>query len=204
MRREFHVRFCEGGGVRFPSATRLVIGFRRKDDAEQVLEWLTARLAEYGLTLHPQKTRILPFGRPGCSEGGGKGPGAFDFLGFTVHWRRGRRGRWALGMKTRKASFRKAIVAIGEWCRRHRHRPLKEQHAALTRRLRGHYNYFGVNGNSHSLDRLLERAKRVWLKWLRRRSQRGDRLRWKRFAYYLEAHPLPTPRIGVQIWGVVP
>lgn len=185
-------------------ADDFVIGFRRKDDAERVLEWLTAQLAEYGLTLHPQKTRILPFARPGRGEGGGKGPGVFDFLGFTVHWRRGRKGLWALGMKTRKASFRKAIVAIGEWCRRHRHRPLKEQHAALTRRLRGHYNYFGVNGNSHSLARLRRRVERVWLKWLQRRSQRGGRMTWKRFGHYLEAHPLPAPRIGVQIWGGVP
>ena len=59
-----------------------------------------------------------------------------------------------LGMKTRKASLRRAIKALSDWCRRHRHRPLEEQHAALTRRLRGHYNYFGINGNAKSLGQL--------------------------------------------------
>ena len=108
-----------------------------------------------------------------------------------------------MGMKTRKASLRRAVTACSEWCRSHRHLPRKEQHAALSRRLRGHYNYFGVNGNIRSLRKVLERAKRSWFKWLRRRSQR-KRLDWKRFDRYLRVFPLPEPKIRVQIWARAP
>ena len=87
----------------------------------------------------------------------------------------------------------RAIVTLGDWCRRHRHLSLKDQHAALSRRLRGHYQYFGVNGNVQSLRQVLHTTEQQWLKWLRRRSQRGNRLTWERFIAYLKAHPLPLP-----------
>lgn len=106
-----------------------------------------------------------------------------------------------MAMKTRKASLRKALCAITEWCRRHRHLSLKEQHAALVSRIQGHYNYFGVNGNIRSLANLLHQVRRIWIKWLRRRSQRGNRLTWERFGRYLERFPLPRPQIRVRIWG---
>lgn len=89
------------------------------------------------------------------------------------------------------------------WCRRHRHLPVKVQHAALTRRIQGHFNYFGVSGNSRSLLLLVEeakRAKRVWYKWLRRRSQQAH-LNWEKFGELLKRFPLPRPRITVRIWG---
>jgi len=180
-------------------ADDFVIGFEHEDDARRVLELLHARMAEYGLKLHPDKTRIVRFERP-CNGRTDEGTETFDFLGFTVHWHRSRRGSWIIGMKTRKARLQRALKALGDWCRRFRHKPLSEQHAALSRRLRGHYNYFGVNGNMRSLLLLLHRAKRLWRKWLERRSQRG-RLPWKRFNAYLGAFPLPRPQIMVQIWG---
>ena len=90
--------------------------------------------------------------------------------------------------------------AVSAWCRDNRHRPVAEQHLGLVRRLRGHFNYFGVNGNLRSLRCLLYHAKRAWFKWLRRRSQRG-RLNWERFADLLGAYPLPRPRVVVPIWG---
>ena len=77
-----------------------------------------------------------------------------------------------MGCKTRRASLRRAKQAIDDWCRRHRHQPVEAQHAALSRRLRGHFNYFGVSGNFRSLLRLVEATKRAWYKWLCRRSQR--------------------------------
>jgi group II intron reverse transcriptase/maturase len=185
--------------IRF--ADDFVIGFSRQDDAIRVLEMLTERMAEFGLTLHPEKTRLLQFGRPKPTAKGGKGPATFDFLGFTHHWHRTRRGKWSLALKTRKTSYRRALWKIGDWCRHHRHRPRKEQHVALTRRLRGHYNYFGVNGNIQALKALQYRVIRIWFKWLRRRGQRGHRLTWERFQHYLDAYPLPVPRITVQIWA---
>ena len=200
MRREVHVRFCEGGGVRFPSATRLVMTFELREDAERVMDVLGKRLGRFGLTLHPDKTRPLPFRRPPAAQTGRKGPATFDFLGFTLYWRRARSGRWGMTCKTRQARLRRSVQAIADWCRRHRHLPVKVQHAALTRRIQGHFNYFGVSGNFRSLLMLVEEAKRAWYKWLRRRSLQAH-LTWKRFGELLKRFPLPRPRIRVRIWG---
>jgi group II intron reverse transcriptase/maturase len=181
-------------------ADDFVMGFESREDAERVLKVLHLRMAKFGLTLHPAKTRLIPFERPARSASG-KGPGTFDFLGFTLYWRKTRNGSWQLGMKTRKARLQRAISALRVYCRRQRHRPRAEQHAALVRRLTGHYRYFGVNGNIRSQQRLLLEVKREWFRWLQRRSQRGKRLTWKRFNAYLDAFPLPQPRIYVRIWA---
>jgi RNA-directed DNA polymerase len=185
------IRYCDD----------FIIGFEREDDARRVQAVLEKRLGRFGLTLHPDKTRLLPFWRPPQAEQRGKGPAAFDFLGFTFYWARSRQGHWRMGCKTRRASLRRAKKAIYDWCRRHRHQPVEAQHAALGRRLRGHFNYFGVSGNFPSLLRLVEATKRAWYKWLCRRSQR-KRLTWERFTDLLRQRPLPRPRITVRIWGV--
>ena len=182
--------------VRF--ADDFVIGFELEDDAKRVMAVLARRFERYGLRLHPDKTRLFPFKRPFEEQLEGKGPATFDFLGFTLYWRRTRRGQWRPGYKTRKARLRRAILAVADWCRRHRHWPVKEQSAALARKLVGHYNYFGVNGNSRSLALLVDQARKVWHAWLRRRSQR--RLSWERFNEILRRFPLPAPRIRVQLW----
>lgn len=183
--------------IRF--ADDLVIGFEHEDDARRVMEVLPKRMARYGLTLHPDKTRLLPFAPPARSQQSGKGPATMDFLGFCFYWRRGRSGRWRMWCKTRHARRRRAIRAIADWCRRYRHLPVAVQHVALTRRVRGHFNYFGVNGNSRQLSVFVDEVKSTWLKWLRRRSQR-TRLTWKRSAELMARFPLPRPRITVQIW----
>ena len=181
-------------------ADDFVMTFERQDDAERVMDVLGKRMGRFGLTLHPDKTRLLPFRRPPAEQTGGKGSTTFDFLGFTLHWRRARSGRWGMMCKTRRARLRRSIQAIADWCRRYRHRPVKAQHAALTRRIQGHFNYFGVSGNSRSLLLLVEQAKKVWYKWLRRRSQQAH-LTWERFVLFLKRFPLPRPRIAVRIWG---
>jgi len=181
-------------------ADDFVITFERQHDAQRVMEVLGKRMGRFGLTLHPDKTRLLPFRRPPAGQTGGKGPATFDFLGFTLYWRRARSGRWGMMCKTRHARLRRSIRAIADWCRRHRHLPVKAQHAALTRRIQGHFNYFGVSGNFRSLLLLVEQAKRAWYKWLRRRSQQAH-LNWERFGELLKRFPLPRPRIAVRIWG---
>jgi group II intron reverse transcriptase/maturase len=181
-------------------ADDFVMGFERKDDAERVITVLRKRMGRYGLTLHPEKTRLLPFSRPSREQTGGKGPSTFDFLGFTAYWRRTKTGRWAMACKTRSARLRRATKAVWDWCRRYRHEPIEVQHAALTRRIQGHFNYFGVNGNGRSMAALVEAAERAWYTWLRKRSQR-TRLTWKRFSLLLEAYPLPMPLIKVRLWG---
>ena len=182
-------------------ADDFVIAFQKEDDARRVMAVLPQRLGRFGLTMHPDKTRVVPFGRPPSNQTKGKGPATFDFLGFTVYWRRSRSGRWMPSFKTRTARLRRALQAVADFCRRHRHKPVKEQHAGLKRRLVGHFNYFGVNGNIRSLKKLVHKAERLWRKWLRRRSQR-TRLTWDRFkATILRAFPLPKPKIRVQIWA---
>ena len=184
------IRYCDD----------FIIGFEREDDARRVRVVLEKRLGRFGLTLHPDKTRLWPFWRPPTTQQSGQGPATFDFLGFTLYWTRTRNGHWRMGCKTRRASLRRAKQAIYDWCRRHRHQPVEAQHAALGRRLRGHFNYFGVNGNFQSLLRLVEATKRAWYKWLCRRSQR-KRLTWERFTDFLRQRPLPRPRIMVRIWS---
>ncbi len=181
-------------------ADDLAIAFEHKEDAERVMAVLGKRMGRYGLTLHPDKTRLLPFGRPRSTEPGRKGPATFDFLGFTFFWGKSRWGKWWVQCKTRGARLRRAIVSVADWCRRHRHFSVAVQHAALSRRLRGHFNYFGVSGNGRSLRRLVHAVKRAWFKWLRRRSQRRH-LTWEGFSAMYERYPLPAPRITVQIWA---
>jgi RNA-directed DNA polymerase len=184
-------------------ADDFVIGFEYREDAERVMAVLPRRMERYGLSLHPDKTRLLDFRRPSPAQQGGKGPGTFDFLGFTLYWRRSREGRWRLACQTRRARLRRAIQSVYAWCRDQRHEELRAQHAALRSRLQGHYNYFGVNGNLKRLGCLLWHARRAWYKWLGRRSQR-TRLNWARFKDLLRSFPLPEPRVMVQVWGVRP
>jgi len=181
-------------------ADDFVIGFERQDDAQRVMDVLGKRMGRFGLSLHLDKTRLISFRRPLLGQKEGKGQGTVDFLGFTLYWRRTRRGRWEMACKTRRARLRRAIHRVHEWCRRNRHLPIPVQHAALVRRIQGHYNYFGVNGNTRSLSLLRYHAERAWYKWLCRRSQRA-RLNWERFEDLLHDYPLPSPRISVQIWG---
>lgn len=181
-------------------ADDFLITFERQDDAEQVQVVLGQRMEQFGLTLHPDKTRLLPFGRPPEDQQSGKGPGTFDFLGFTCYWKRTRSGRWEMAFKTRSARLRRAIKVVYDYCRRNRHLSVREQHASLRSRLQGHINYFGVNGNADSLTAFVHHCTRAWFKWLRRRSQRA-RLNWERFKDLLRDFPLPRPRICVQIWG---
>ena len=182
-------------------ADDFVIGFELEQDARSVMEVLPKRMGKYGLSLHPDKTRLLPFRRPPKQQGSGKGEASFDFLGFTFYWARTRAGRWVMRCKTRGASLRRAIKSIDDWCRRHRHLPVQVQRQALAMRVRGHYNYFGVSGNIRSLLYFARVVEKAWRKWLCRRSQRHC-LTWDRCnKLFKTVWRLPRPRIGVQIWG---
>lgn len=186
-----------GSAVLVRYADDFVLCFEHADDATYVWSILDERFKTFGLTLHPKKTRSFAFRPP--RQGGEGGGATFDFLGFTLHWQRTRSGTWRVAFRTRAARLGRASNAAAAWCRRHRHDPVKEQHRALTRKLVGHYNYFGVNGNIRALRNLLNAVTRTWKKWLNRRSQRA-RMSWKRFKELLGAHPLPVPTIRVQIW----
>ena len=127
-----------------------VLGFAREEDAQRVYAVLAKRFARFGLTLHPEKTRLMKFGRPGPKDRPRGGPGfyrSFDFLGFTHYWGRSRKGSWVVRRKTATGRLSRALRNITLWCRRYRHEPVGWQHAQLSRKLRGHYAYYGITGN---------------------------------------------------------
>jgi RNA-directed DNA polymerase len=176
-----------------------VIIFEYERDAQRVIEVLPKRLAKYGLTLHPEKTRLVDFRRPDrrpeSSLGNGTArPGTFDLLGFTHYWARSRKGYWVVKQKTAKDRLRRALKRVTDWCRRHRHQSVREQWAALRRKLLGHFGYFGITGNYQALHNFWRRVIGAWRVWLSRRSQRA----WisiERMERLLEHYPLPKPRL---------
>ena len=137
-------------------ADDMVMVFADEGDARRVLEVLPKRLGKYGLTLHPEKTRLVDFRRP--RDRGGKGPrrpterpATFDLLGFTLYWGRSRRGRWVVQRQTARDRFSRSLRAINSWCKRYRHAPIEWQHEKLSRKLRGHCAYYGITGNGQRL-----------------------------------------------------
>ncbi|MFH0980766.1 MAG: group II intron reverse transcriptase/maturase [Planctomycetota bacterium] len=174
-----------------------VLVFQREDDARRVLAVLPKRFAKFGLKLHPEKTRLVPFQRPPRSGPLGKGPGSFDFLGFTHYWARSRKGNNVIGQKTAKKRLQRALSRITAWCRRHRHLPIREQRKELNQKLRGHYGYYGVTNNYRALSQFAREVARIWRKWLGRRSWHSG-MPWPRFTLLLESYPLERPRITHQ------
>ena len=177
-------------------ADDFVMGFAGEGDARRVLEVLPKRFGKYGLTLHPDKTRLVSFQRPGrrgASGGGDSRPGTFDLLGFTHYWGRSRRGGWVIRQKTARSRFSRVVKTITTWCRVHRHDPVAEQHRVLSQKLRGHDAYYGITGNFRMLRQLRFVVSRLWRKWLARR--RAGSLSWDHFHRVLERFPLPPARV---------
>jgi len=155
-----------------------VLVFSDRSEAERVLKALEERCSEYGLRLHPEKTRLVSFRRPPRSPGGGgpdrgSRPGTFDFLGFTHCWARSRRGKWYVRRKTARDRMRRAIKAVNWWCASHRHWRVKVQHRYLSKVIEGHCRYYGITGNSIQIGRFRQEVQRAWRVWLNRRSQRA-------------------------------
>ena len=173
-----------------------VLCFQHRWDAEKVMRVLYQRFAKFGLTLHPEKTRLVEFGRRALALAERKGtkPETFDFLGFTHKCARSRRGKFTVQIKSMKKRVRRAFKAVAEWCREHRHDPVALQHQALNAKLRGHYQYYGRPTNYRSLWQFYRGVRRLWHKWLSRRT-RGPRLPWPRYEQLLRRHPLLRPRI---------
>ena len=173
-------------------ADDVIIFFQYEADARTVLNVIPKRFGKFGLELHPTKTRLTQFRRPKLTDEVGQG--SFDYLGFTHYWARSRKGIWVIRKKTASSRLRRSIVAVADWCRAHRHEPIKDQHQALSRKLEGHYQYYGVTANSESLSDFRFAVVQAWFKWLGRRSQQNT-LTWAKFNQMLKALPLPKPRI---------
>jgi RNA-directed DNA polymerase len=178
-----------------------VLCFQYRKDAERVMHVLPKRFAKFGLTLHPEKTRLVAFGRQALAEASRTGtkPDTFDFLGFTHKCARSRRGRFTVHVNTMKKRLRRSLKGITEWCRTHRHYDVDWQQATLNAKLRGHYQYYGRPTNFRSLRKFYREVRRTWKKWLGRRT-RGRTLTWEKYAQLLNRHPLLRPRI-VRPWA---
>jgi len=185
--RAFQIRYADDA----------VLVFESKEDAQRVMDVLPKRFGKYGLAIHPEKTRLIYFGKPAEHDQGTSNPPRwqkFDFLGFTHYWGRSRKGKRVIKRKTQGSRFTRALKKVAEWCRRNRHAPLGEQQRALTQKLQGHYAYYGITGNIRCLNSFCYEVRKVWHKWLSRRS-RGQPMTWERFNSLLQRHPLPLPRI---------
>jgi len=175
--------------IRF--ADDYVILFTDKRDALRVQEVLPKRFGKYGLTLHDEKTRLVDFHRPSGSR---RHSETFVLLGFTHYWGKSRKGNWVVQRKTAQKKLKLAVRKVYEWCKVHRHDPVKEQWQALCRKVQGHYGFYGITSNMRGLNRYYEQVKRAWRKWLNRRSRNRD-MPWNRFNRLLDRYSLPRPRI---------
>ena len=181
----------EGKAALIRYADDYVILCTSKRDAQRIEAVLPKRFGKYGLKIHEEKTRLLDFRRP--MGGGGKSE-TFVFLGFTHYWGLSRKGHWVIKRKTAKKKLKAAIRRVYEWCKEHRHDPVKEQWRTLSVKLTGHYQFYGITCNLRSLSSFHEAVKQSWRKWLERRSRRKD-MPWARFERLLQRYPLPRPRI---------
>jgi RNA-directed DNA polymerase len=163
-----------------------------------LLAVLGKRCSKFGLTIHPEKTRLVDFRRPLLSSGkSGSAPrksATFDLLGFTHYWSRSRSGQRVVKRKTMSSRLTRSVQAIDSWCRAHRHDRLFDQHAALCRKIRGHDAYYGITGNGESLKKFRFLVHRTWRRWLSRRH-RKRKLDWDKFNRLLASFPLPPVRV---------
>jgi group II intron reverse transcriptase/maturase len=172
-----------------------VIVFSSEDDARKVMAVLPKRFGKYSLKLHPEKTRLVAFGRPRRDDTPkSAGLGSFELLGFTHFWGKSRKDSWVVKRQTARNRFGRALQRVSLWCRQHLHDKLSRQHQHLVRMVKGHYGYFGITGNASALAAFLYEVLRTWQKWLNRRTGRGA-MPWPRFERVLKRYPLPRPEV---------
>lgn len=180
-------------------ADDLVMGFEAEEDARKVMEVLPKRMGRFGLKTHEEKTRLLYFGRSMGKGKDRKEPGSFDFLGFTHYWSKSRRGYPIVKRKTAKGRLGRALKKVAAYCRRVRHEPIKEQWAGLKKRVQGHYQYYGITGNAEALRSFRDETKRIWRRWLSRRSHKGGVV-WEQMSRWMRWFPLPPIRVVHSIY----
>jgi RNA-directed DNA polymerase len=177
-------------------ADDLVVSFEFKEDADRFMEVLPKRFGKYGLKLHPEKTRLIEFGKSAWAKGKKTGtkPATFNFLGLTHYCGTTRKGKMVVKVKTMGKRFRRGLKRVADWCRRNLHLPVYKQQAHLKSALTGHYNYYGRRTNYQSLRKFHIEVLGIWKYWLGRRSQNGY-VSWDRFQGILRRYPLPRARI---------
>jgi len=205
---------CRGDVIIVRYADDFVMGFEHRHEAEACLEALRKRLGQFDLELHPDKTRLIEFGRHTIDRGTGGGSGkagTFDFLGFTHISARGRNGKFRVERRTIKKRLRSKLAEVKRELRRRMHDPVPEVGKWLGSVVQGHLRYYGVPLNSRALRQFRWRVTWLWHRTLNRRSEKGY-VTWERMERYIDRwippvriyHPYPIQRLGVRIRGRSP
>jgi len=181
-------RSCRGAAFLIRYADDFVCGLETEEDARRFYKELEERLGKFGLEVAAAKTRVIPFSRYR------RGESSFEFLSFEFRWGTDRQGRARLKRRTSRKKFRNSVKRAAEWCKKNRHLRMKEQFKGLNQKLRGYYNYYGVNGNYDGLNEFYHQLKRLHLKWLNRRSQRPS-YTWDGYLALTQHFTLAQPRI---------
>ena len=178
-------------------ADDFILFFKEEEDAKRVQKAVRRRFESVGLMLHPEKTQLVRMAPP-VGEGGERlkheERGSLEFLGLTFFWGRHRKGSWEIRAKTSKKRMQKCLKKTAEWCRKNRHRKIRDQSVDLTKKLLGHYQYFGISINLRALWEFRSQVIRIWKYWLSRRSGKKH-LSWATFLRKTERFPLPRPKI---------
>jgi RNA-directed DNA polymerase len=184
----------KGRAFRLRFADDFCIGCEREGDARKIMAVLPKRFARFGLTIHPEKTARIAFGKPEARQASAQGNGTVEFLGLTHYWAKSRRGFWVIKRRTARKRLRRTQKALWRWCRANRHAPVKYQYQMLCLKLRGHCRYDGIRGNFRLLEEVRRYAERAWRYWLSRRSSKSA-IGWGKFQRLLQTYVLPTPKI---------
>jgi hypothetical protein len=177
-------------------ADDIVVGFEHEADAHRFLDMIRARLEEFALTLHPEKTRLIEFGRRAAERREKRGlgkPETFNFLGFTLICGKSRRGKFLLWRKSRRDRLQAKLLAVKEEMRRRMHQPIPRQGEWLRQVVTGYFAYHAVPTNIRALQTFRDCVVRLWRRSLRRRGQR-DKTTWERIKRLAEDY-LPRPNI---------
>ena len=177
-------------------ADDFIVGFQHEADARCFLDEMRKRLQEFALSLHPEKTRLIEFGRFAARDREERGlgkPETFNFLGLTFICGKSRRGKFLLKRKTRRDRMRAKLRMVKEEMRRRMHQPIPQQGSWLRHVVRGYFNYHAVPTNLRALVGFRDEIAKRWLRILTRRSERGD-LTWARMNRLIDDW-LPQPRI---------
>lgn len=181
--------------VRF--ADDFILGCQNEEDAHRVMDVLPKRFEKYGLTIHPEKSKMIHFKWPW--KGNKKSnTGTFDFLGFTHYWAKSRNGNWVVKRQTMRKRQARAMRSIYQYCRNNRHERVGEQFKGLRAKLFGLYGYYGIRCNYRSLWMVYQYTRECWRKWLGRRSHKGY-INWEAFSDFLKIWKLPEPKITKEV-----
>jgi hypothetical protein len=173
----------------FRFADDFVCCFDYRHEAEAFGQAVPERLAKFGLELALDKTQTLRFGR-----GAGRHNGRFDFLGFEYRWEKSRRGHAIVKRRTSRKKLRGAVQRFMQWIRENRHEKVQEVMRSVAQKHQGHWNYYGIIGNSKSLSDYRTLTLRSLYKWLNRRSQKRS-YTWRSFNRLLKRFCVPLPKI---------